>query len=240
MTTRARVGVIAIVALTVLTSTFVYAARSERYAPMWNDVKSASTLDDPFCGPVDAFRAGRRRRNQRTDGSSGRRLVPGCRRLVLRRPRTFWMQADDLDLAVVLAEQETEMRGAGGQLRHSDVVVGAGARRIYADRARGSASKVITFEVTHGRTALRKISRKKSLKAGGRRREGVWHDGVPLVIIPKCSACNSVSHPWMGSSMEVLGVIQEAFAGYEYSCGAVSDPEKLKVILPEVLHFYPD
>jgi hypothetical protein len=38
---------------------------------------------------------------------------------------------------------------------------------------------------------------------------------------------------------EVIGAMQQAFAGYRYSCGAVTNPEPSRHILPEILHFYP-
>jgi hypothetical protein len=39
---------------------------------------------------------------------------------------------------------------------------------------------------------------------------------------------------------EVLGLMEEGFAGYHHACGAVTNPEKSHRILPEVLHFYPE
>jgi hypothetical protein len=36
---------------------------------------------------------------------------------------------------------------------------------------------------------------------------------------------------------EVLGVVQEAFAGYTYACGAVTHNDESGRVLPEVLHF---
>jgi FkbM family methyltransferase len=39
---------------------------------------------------------------------------------------------------------------------------------------------------------------------------------------------------------EVLGIVQEAFAGYTYECGAVTPDDEAQRILPEVLHFHVD
>jgi FkbM family methyltransferase len=37
---------------------------------------------------------------------------------------------------------------------------------------------------------------------------------------------------------EVLGLMREAFPGYEYVCGACTNPESTSRVLPEILHFY--
>ena len=38
---------------------------------------------------------------------------------------------------------------------------------------------------------------------------------------------------------EVLGIMRDLFPGYEYVCGACTNPEKTARVLPEILHFYP-
>jgi FkbM family methyltransferase len=38
---------------------------------------------------------------------------------------------------------------------------------------------------------------------------------------------------------EVLGLMRDLFPGYEYVCGACTNPEKTARVLPEILHFYP-
>ena len=38
---------------------------------------------------------------------------------------------------------------------------------------------------------------------------------------------------------EVLGIMHDAFSGYAYACGACTNPEPSRRVLPEILHFYP-
>lgn len=38
---------------------------------------------------------------------------------------------------------------------------------------------------------------------------------------------------------EVQGLMQDAFPGYTYECGACTNPEASSRVLPEILHFYP-
>ena len=38
---------------------------------------------------------------------------------------------------------------------------------------------------------------------------------------------------------EVLGIMHDAFSGYAYECGACTNPEPSRRVLPEILHFYP-
>jgi len=38
---------------------------------------------------------------------------------------------------------------------------------------------------------------------------------------------------------EVLGIMRDAFSGYAYECGACTNPEPSRRVLPEILHFYP-
>jgi hypothetical protein len=37
----------------------------------------------------------------------------------------------------------------------------------------------------------------------------------------------------------VLGELEERYAGYRYTCGAVTNPEETERVLPEILHVYP-
>lgn len=39
---------------------------------------------------------------------------------------------------------------------------------------------------------------------------------------------------------EVIGIMQETFAGYHYTCGAITNADTGERVLPEVLHFYAD
>ena len=38
---------------------------------------------------------------------------------------------------------------------------------------------------------------------------------------------------------EVQGIVQDAYDGYQYECGACTNPEPGSRVLPEILHFYP-
>ena len=38
---------------------------------------------------------------------------------------------------------------------------------------------------------------------------------------------------------EVLGIMRDAFSGYAYECGACTNPEPSRRVLPEIFHFYP-
>lgn len=38
---------------------------------------------------------------------------------------------------------------------------------------------------------------------------------------------------------EVQSVMLDAFPGYIYECGACTNPEASRTVLPEILHFYP-
>jgi hypothetical protein len=38
---------------------------------------------------------------------------------------------------------------------------------------------------------------------------------------------------------EVQGIVQAAYDGYDYECGACTNPEPSGRVLPEILHFYP-
>jgi FkbM family methyltransferase len=39
---------------------------------------------------------------------------------------------------------------------------------------------------------------------------------------------------------EVLGILRQAYAGYAYTCGAVTSPEPGRRVLPEILHVFPN
>lgn len=219
-------------------------------------------------------------------------------------------QAGDLNsLAVVLAEQELQIYGESndGGVHAGDVVIDAGAHAgLFAREAlEAGARQVITFEVTpKSNLALRRNL--ASEIASGRViviDKGVWHEEgtLGLQVIENCSICNSVSHPWMGSVMEVplttidlvadqlrlarvdfikldvenaeanalrgarrtiarfhprlavalensktrlayahevLGILHEVDAGYDYDCGAVTNAETGQRVLPEILHLY--
>ncbi|HOC19577.1 MAG TPA: FkbM family methyltransferase, partial [Vicinamibacterales bacterium] len=296
----------------------VFAARSQAYGPYWVDAKAAVSWENPLCGELDAFRGLVKAREvkQRTDeilhASRFLEEDPSSGLYLYETPAgKFWMPAaDDLwSLSVVLAEQEHDMYGRPGRLgvRSGDVVVDAGAHvGLFARTALAAgAGKVITFEVTPRSNAALRRNLAKEI-AEGRVvvvEKGVWHEEatLPLVVVEKCSVCNSVSHPWMKATVdvplttldralaelkvervdfikldienaeanairgargtiarhhprlavalensktrlayahEVLGLLQEIHAGYRYSCGAVTNPEKSHRVLPEVLHFY--
>jgi FkbM family methyltransferase len=309
----------ALVVLMLMASAILLAARSDRYGSYWTDARSALSWDNPLCTQLDAFRGLRKARTvtRRTEEimRASRFLREDADGLFLYQTPfgQFWMpQANDLwSLAVVLAEQEQEMYGHAGSfgVRPGDVVIDGGAHvGLYTRTALAAgASRVVTFEVTpKSNLALRRNLAKEI--AEGKvivEEKGVWHEPgtLPLVIVERCSVCNSVSHPWLPATMnvplttidravaelrldrvnfikldvenaeanalrgasqtlakyhprvavalenskrrvayghEVLGVIQEAFAGYSYVCGAVTNPEKTRRILPEVLHFFPE
>lgn len=300
-----------------IAAALVFAARSQAYGPYWLDAKAAVSWENPLCGEIDAFRGLVKAREvkQRTDEilAASRFLAEDPSGLYLYQTPVggFWMPAaDDLwSLSVVLAEQEHDMYGRPGGLgvRRGDVVVDAGAHvGLFARTALAAgASKVITFEVTPRSNAALRRNLAKEIAEGKVVvvEKGVWHEEatLPLVVVEKCSVCNSVSHPWMKATVdvplttldraleelkvervdfikldienaeanairgarrtiarhhprlavaleksktrleyahEVLGLLQEIHAGYRYTCGAVTNPEKSRRILPEVLHLY--
>ena len=296
-----------------------FAARTERYGSRWGDIKSVASWHNPLCSDLDAFRGLGKARTvlERTDEllAASWFVEEDATGLFLYQTPLgrFWMPAaDDLNsLAVVLAEQEQEMYGPAGGLGVSrgDVVIDAGAHVGLFTRAAlaAGASKVVTFEVTPKSNAALRRNLEKEI-AEGRVvvvEKGVWHEDsvLPLVVVEKCSICNSVSHPEQEATIdvalttidhvvaelglkrvdfikldvenaeanairgairtiarnrprvavalensrtriayayEVLGLMLEADARYRYACGAVTNLERSRRILPEVLHFYPD
>lgn len=282
----------------------------------WRDATAAVTWANPLCDDWDAFRGLQMARAvvRTTDEIMQASRFVGEDETGLYEYETptgpVWMpQPDDLwSLAVVLAEQELAMYGnpGGSGVQAGDVVIDAGAHvGLFARTALAAgASQVVTFEVTpRSNRALRRNFAKEI--AEGKVivvEKGVWREeaSLPLVIVEKCSVCNSVSHPWLTASItvplttidhavtelglprvdfikldienaeanalrgavrtiaqhrprmavalensktrieyghEVLGVVQEAHAGYHYSCGAITIDDKRRRILPEVLHF---
>ena len=126
--------------------------------------------------------------------------------------QTWMPQPDDLwSLAVVEAEQEQQMYGAPQHLgvRRGDVVLDVGAHvGLFTRQALAAgASRVVTFEVTpRSNQALRQNLRAEI--AAGRVvvvEKGAWFEEatLPLVIVERCSVCNSVSHPWMRATLDV-------------------------------------
>lgn len=295
------------------------AARTERYAPYVADARAALTLDSPFCGPRQAMaglataRQVSRRTAEILKASRFLREDQDGLYLYATPAGEFWMpQATDLwSLAVVLAEQEQQVYGTAGGfgIRPGDVVIDAGAHvGLFARTALAAgASKVIAFEVSPQSNLAMKRNFAEAIAAGRLIvvEKGVWHQAatLPLQVVDGCSACNSVSHPWMGSVMEVplvtidqamidlgitrvdfikldvenaeanalrgaldvlerdrprvavalensktriayghevLGLLKQASLDYTFTCGAVTDPAASKVLLPEILHFYPD
>ena len=203
--------------LALAASVFAIAVRSERFASRWTDAKAAYAWENQLCTGLSAYRGlvkartvtARTHEIQRASRYVGE--VDGLH--LYETPfGNFWMpQANDLwSLAVILAEQENDMYGTGALgVQPGDVVIDAGAHvGLFARTALAlGASKVITFEVEP--TAVR--AQRKNLQAeiaDGRvivLGKGVWFEEgtLPLVIVPGCSACNSVSHPHMAASFDV-------------------------------------
>ena len=305
-----------VVGLVVLVSTAVVAADRDYYLALWNDAERAVRWENPLCTSFSAWQGLVKARSvkQRADEfKAAIKLVREEDGLFLYSTPTgeIWMpQSGDLgSLAVVLAEQDLEMYGGASSfgVHAGDVVIDAGAHvGLFARTALAAgASKVITFEVTpNSNLALRRNLAREI--AEGRvivMEKGVWFEEgkLGLQVIPNCSICNSVSHPWMGSSIEVpltridtvvaelgidrvdfikldvenaeanalrgakdtlrrfhprlavalensktrlayahevLGLLHEAYAGYDYACGACTNPEETGRVLPEVLHLY--
>jgi FkbM family methyltransferase len=310
--------VLAAASLVIVSTAIVIAADRDGYHGLWTDANAAIGWDNPLCTPVSALQGLMKARAVKLRTEEIRKEIRLIREdadglFLYHTPGgPVWMpQADDLgSLAVVIAEQEAEMYGDSSRgVRPGDVVIDAGAHvGLFARTALAAgASRVITFEVTpKSNLALRRNLAAEI--ADGRViviEKGVWFEpGVlPLVIVEGCSICNSVSHPWMGKSIdvplttidlavkelnlarvdfikldienaeanalrgakwtmahfrprvavalensktriayghEVSGVMQEAFAGYRYVCGACTNPEDSERILPEILHFYPE
>lgn len=126
--------------------------------------------------------------------------------------QTWMPAADDLwSLAVVEAEQEQRMYGPpqGIGVRRGDVVLDVGAHvGLFTRQALAAgAAKVITFEVTpKSNRALRRNLHDEI--ASGRvvvMEQGAWFEDatLPLVVVDRCSVCNSVSHPWMRATVDV-------------------------------------
>jgi FkbM family methyltransferase len=315
--TRVRRGLTALIVAASLAVSTVLATRTESYRVYWADAEAALTWYNPLCTAQEAFRG---LIKARTVAERTNEIMRGSRFLreddglfEYKTPLgVFWMpQADDLkSLAVVLAEQEHQIYGGAGGLgvRAGDVVIDGGAHVGLFTRTAlaAGASKVVTFEVTPKSNAALRRNLANEIKEGKVIvvEKGVWHEEgtLPLVIVEKCSVCNSVSHPWMTPAVdvplttidmavsalkldrvdfikldienaeanalrgalqtlarhsprvavalensktrvayghEVIGAMQQAFAGYRYSCGAVTNPEPSRHILPEILHFYP-
>ena len=308
-----------IAALILISTTALLAIDREHYAALWNDAEKAVTWENPICSSVEAWQGLGTSRNVRQ-----RAADLGAQLRVIREDQDglflystpfgeIWMpQAGDLNsLAMVLAEQELQIYGApdGAGVHAGDVVIDAGAHAgLFAREAlKAGARKVITFEVTpKSNLALRRNLAKEI--ADGRViviEKGVWFEEgtLGLQVIENCSICNSVSHPWMGSTMqvplttidkvvetlplarvdfikldienaeanalrgakqtiarfhprlavalensktrlayahEVLGLLHEGYAGYDYDCGAVTSADTGERVLPEILHLYPN
>jgi len=294
------------------------AADRDRYSALWTDATAAMRWENELCTPVSALQGLMKSRMVKLRTEAIRKDLRLIRQdadglFLYHTPGgPVWMpQADDLNsLAVVIAEQEAAMYGNSSAGVHpGDVVIDAGAHvGLFARTALAAgASKVITFEVTP--SSNRALRRNLAAEIADGRvvvvEKGVWfEEGVlPLTIIEGCSICNSVSHPWMGRSIdvplttidlavaelklarvdfikldienaeanalrgarqtiathrprvavalensktrlaygrEVTAVMQDAFAGYSYVCGAVTNPEATERILPEILHFSPN
>ena len=302
-----------------ISTTALLAVDRGRYAGAWDDAGKAVAWENPLCSSIDAWQGlvTSRRVKQRADEIRAQlRLIRQDQDglfLYSTPIGEVWMpQAGDLNsLAVVLSEQESEIYGEpnNGGVHAGDVVIDAGAHAgLFAREAlRAGASTVITFEVTpKSNLALRRNLAGEI--ADGRvivMEKGVWFEEgkLGLQVIENCSICNSVSHPWMGSVMEVplttidkvvgdlslprvdfikldienaeanalrgarqtiarfhprlavalensktrlayahevLGILHEAHAGYEYECGAVTNAETGERVLPEILHLYPN
>lgn len=124
-----------------------------------------------------------------------------------------WMPLpDDLwSLAVVEAEQEQHMYGAPQRLgvHRGDVVLDVGAHvGLFAKQALAAgAAKVITFEVTPRSNQALRQNLKDEIGEGRVVviEQGAWFEEatMPLVIVERCSVCNSVSHPWMRAALDV-------------------------------------
>jgi FkbM family methyltransferase len=318
MTTRSKRILLAILGSAAVSTAIVMAADRDRYHALWTDANAAFKWENELCTPIASLQGLMKSRTVKLRTEQIRNEI----RLIRQEPDglflyhtpggPIWMpQADDLNsLAVVIAEQEAAMYGDSSLgVRKGDVVIDAGAHvGLFAKTALAAgASKVITFEVTPA--SNRALRRNLAAEIADGRvvvvEKGVWFEpGVlPLTIIDGCSICNSVSHPWMGRSIdvplttidltvaelkldridfikldienaeanalrgakqtiakhqprvavalensktriaygqEVTGVMREAFAGYDYVCGAVTNPEATERILPEILHFSPN
>jgi len=208
-----------IAALLLISTTALIALDRDRYSALWDDAGKAITWENPICSPVEAWHglATSRRVKERADEIRAQlhliRQDQDGLFLYSTPGGEIWMpQAGDLNsLAMVLAEQEHAIYGEpdGAGVHDGDVVIDAGAHAgLFAREAlRAGARKVITFEVTpKSNLALRRNL--ASEIADGRVvviEKGVWFEEgkLGLQVIENCSICNSVSHPWMGSVMEV-------------------------------------
>lgn len=126
--------------------------------------------------------------------------------------RTWMPAADDLwSLAVVEAEQEQQMYGRpqGLGVHRGDVVLDVGAHvGLFTRQALAAgAAKVITFEVTPGANRALRRNLEQPIKEGRVVvvEQGAWFEDatLPLVVVQRCSVCNSVSHPWMQATIDV-------------------------------------
>jgi FkbM family methyltransferase len=283
---------------------------------VWSDAHAAVTWDNPLCSTFQAiggFDKARRIHRRSDEIQAASQMVREEDGLYLYDTPlgSWWLsQKDDLfSIATLLAEQEQDIYGRPGGLgvRSGDVVVDAGAHVGLFTRTalRAGASRVITFEVTPDSNRALRRNLAAEIAAGKVTviEKGVWFEEstLPLVIVDRCSACNSVSHPWLPATVEVplttidraveeldlervdfikldienaeanalrgarrtlveyqprvavalensktriayahevLGVMQDAFAGYRYACGVCTTPEPSRRVLPEVLHFY--
>jgi FkbM family methyltransferase len=306
-----------IAALLVVSTTALWAIDREHYAGLWADAEKAVTWHNPLCSPVEAWRGLLTSRTVKRRSEEIRAQLRLIREeqdglfLYTTPSGPIWMpQAGDLNsLAVVLAEQEAAIYGqpSAGGVRPGDVVLDAGAHAgLFAREAlHAGASQVITFEVTPKSNLALRRNLAREIEDGRVLviEKGVWFEEgtLGLQVIDNCSICNSVSHPWMGSVMEVpltridtvvaelklprvdfikldvenaeanalrgardtlarfhprlavalensktrlayahevLGILHEAHAGYEYSCGAITNADTGERVLPEILHFY--
>ncbi len=209
MTSWLKYFLLSLGALIVACSGLVFAARSERYATDWADARAAYSWENQLCTRFAAFRGLAKARSvtaRTAEIQKASRYVGEVDGLFLYETPLgrFWMpQRDDLwSLSVILAEQEHDMYGGhdGIGVRPGDVVVDAGAHvGLFARTALAlGASKVITFEVDPLSVRAQRKNLEKEI-ADGRvivLGKGVWFEEgtLPLVIVPGCSACNSVTH----------------------------------------------
>lgn len=55
---------------------------------------------------------------------------------------------------------------------------------------------------------------------------------------PRVAVALENSKTRIAYAREILGIMREVFPGYEYECGACTNPQETRTVLPEVLHFF--